>query len=70
MVEVLINLNIQGWIKRELKKQLMFARYGAFFFLPLSRLVFHFLSGDILGFDEEEILAHSSCVELLFLDHV
>lgn len=41
-----------------------------FFFFPLSKLVSHFLSGDILRFDEEEILAYSSCVELLFLDHV
>lgn len=71
-MEVLINLNIQEWIKRELKEQLMFPRYGffLFFFFPLSRLVSHFLSGDILGFDEEEILAYSSCVELLVLDHV
>lgn len=35
-MEVLINLNIQGWIKRELKEQLMFPRYGFFLFFFFS----------------------------------
>lgn len=36
-----INLNIQEWIKRDLKEQLMFYRYR-FFCLPSSKLVFNF----------------------------